>query len=103
MVVTAHQPRIAYLAPAVAPLASPRSRRAAVAARAAELRALAAATNSEVTVPVRQAADDAPATPPAQLVMGGPLPRQPARAPSDPELVVGADPEMEHPPAVTPN
>ena len=68
-----------------------------------ELRALAAATNSEVDVPVRQAADDAPATPPAQLVMGGPLPRQPARAPSNPELVVGADPEMEHPPAVTPD
>ena len=90
-------------APAVAPLASPRSRRAAQAARAAELRALAAATHSEVDVPVRQAADDAPATPPAQLVMGGPLPRQPARAPSNPELVVGTDPEMEHPPAVTPN
>ena len=85
-----------------APLASPRSRRAAQAARAAELRALAAATNSEVDVPVRQAADDAPATPPAQLVMGGPLPRQPARAPSNPELVAGTDPEMEHPPAVTP-
>ena len=52
---------------------------------------------------MRQAADDAPATPPAQLVMGGPLPRQPARAPSNPELVVGTDPEMEHPPAVTPD
>ena len=58
---------------------------------------------AEVDVPVRQAADDAPATPPAQLVMGGPLPRQPARAPSNPELVVGTDPEMEHPPAVTPD
>ena len=89
-------------APAAAPLASPRSRRAAQAARAAELRALAAATHSEVDVPVRQAADDAPATPPAQLVMGGPLPRQPARVASDPELVAGTDPEMEHPPAVTP-
>ena len=64
---------------------------------------VAAATHSEVDVPVRQAADDAPATPPAQLVMGGPLPRQPARAPSNPELVVGTDPEMEHPPAVTPD
>ena len=71
--------------------------------RAAELRALAAATNSEVDVPVRQAADDAPATPPAQLVMGGPLPTRPARVASDPELVAGTDPEMEHPPAVTPN
>ena len=67
------------------------------------LASMAAATNSEVDVPVRQAADDAPATPPAQLVMGGPLPRQPARAPSNPELVVGTDPEMEHPPAVTPD
>ena len=28
--------------------------------------------------------------------MGGPLPRQPARAASDPELVVGTDPELEH-------
>ena len=90
-------------APAAAPLASPRSRRAAQAARAAELRALAAATHSEVDVPVRQAADDAPATPPAQLVMGGPLPTRPARVASNPELVVGADPEMEHPPAVTPD
>ena len=54
-------------------------------------------------MPARQAADDAPATPPAQLVMGGPLPRQPARVASDPELVAGTDPEMEHPPAVTPN
>ena len=56
---------------------------------------------------MRQAADAPPATPaprpPAQLVMGGPLPRQAARVASDPELVVGADPEMEHPPAVTPN
>ena len=41
--------------------------------------------------------------PPAQLVMGGPLPRQPAREPSNPELVAGTDPEMEHPPAVTPD
>ena len=92
--------------PAAAPLASPRSRRAAQAARAAELRALAAATHSEVDVPVRDAAA-APATPaprpPAQLVMGGPLPRQPARVASDPELVAGTDPEMEHPPAVTPD
>ena len=87
------------------PLASPRSRRAAQAARAAELRALAAATASNVSVPVRDAAD-APATPaprpPAQLVMGGPLPTRPARVASNPELVVGTDPEMEHPPAVTP-
>ena len=90
-------------APAAAPLASPRSRRAAQAARAAELRALAAATHSEVDVPVRQAADDAPATPPAQLAMGGPLPTRPARVASDPELVAGTDPEMEHPPAVTPD
>ena len=49
----------------------------------------------------------APATPaprpPAQLVMGGPLPTRPARAASDPELVAGTDPEMEHPPAVTPD
>ena len=68
--------------------------------------AMAAATHSEVDVPVREAGA-APATPaprpPAQLVMGGPLPRQPARAPSNPELVVGTDPEMEHPPAVTPD
>ena len=64
---------------------------------------LAAATHSEVDVPVRQAADDVPATPPAQLVMGGPLPRQPARVASNPELVAGTDPEMEHPPAVTPD
>lgn len=94
---------LAAVAP-LPPLASPRSRRAATAARAAELRALAAATNSEVAVPVRHAAD-APATaaprPPAQLVMGGPLPTQarPARIASNPEMVVpgAADPEMEHP------
>ena len=66
----------------------------------------AASSSSGIArVPVRDA--PVPATPaprpPAQLVMGGPLPRQPARVASDPELVVGTDPEMEHPPAVTPN
>lgn len=97
------RPREAVQEP-LPPLASPRSRRAATAARAAELRALAAATNSEVAVPVRHAAD-APATaaprPPAQLLMGGPLPTQtrPARIASNPEMVVpgAADTEMEHP------
>ena len=96
-------PSLTELGRAAAASSSASESDCAVAARAAELRALAAATHSEVDVPVRQAADDAPATPPAQLVMGGPLPRQPARVASDPELVAGTDPEMEHPPAVTPD